>query len=261
MADIPSGGSVPAITPARPEFVPWTVAGALAVVVAATIVGQLGAVVLAQALVIWGQGLDTLGDFSAVQKLPLRQQTLVFLGATLASQCLELALIWWIAGRGGADRRQTLGLTWVSLRLDWWIKAVLGLFAIKVLATLVASRFTTLNVKEELQPFVEIAQDGAIWPLFLGMVVLAALIEELVFRGVLSRTLEATRLGVWGGAILANLLFAGLHLQYGFGGQFVILALGLGLSYIRRCAGSLWPGIVGHALNNAVAVIAMRSIT
>ena len=261
MADLPPGGSVPSIPLSSYDASGWTVPGAIACVVAATGVGQLGAVVLVQLAVVANQGLYALGDFTALQKLPLHQQTWLFMAATLASQCVELALIWWIAGRGGADRWQALGLTWVPIGLGWWVTALFGLFGIKILATLVAARFATLNAKEDLAPFIEIAQDGSIWPLFLGMVVLAALIEELVFRGVLSRTLETSRLGVWGGAILANLLFAALHLQYGFGGQFVILAMGLGLSYIRRRAGSLWPGIAGHAINNAVAVVAMRSIS
>ena len=61
-------------------------------------------------------------------------------------------------------------------------------------------------------------------------------------------------------AALSSAAFAALHMQYGIGGQFVIFAIGLTLSWIRMRSGSLWPAIVCHALNNAVALVAMKAI-
>jgi membrane protease YdiL (CAAX protease family) len=98
------------------------------------------------------------------------------------------------------------------------------------------------------------------WFLILVAVVFAGLTEELLFRGVLSRTLEGTRLGFWGGAALASAAFAMLHMQYGLGGQLVIFAVGMTLAWIRAWSGSVWPAVVCHALNNALAFLALRAV-
>ena len=257
MADQPAEGSVPAIPLATRDPDTWTVLGAIVAVVAATAVGQLGGVALIHVLAAARHGH---GLFSPLQDLPEREQAWLLIAGLITSQVVELAVIWWVAGHGGADRQRALGLIPVRLGLGGWLKAVFGVFAVKAMATLAVAGVSTLNPKGELGSIVEMVRDPGMATAVLVMVVQAGLIEELLYRGVLSRTLEATRLGVWGGAILANLVFAALHLQYGFGGQFVILALGLALSYIRRRTGSLWPGIVCHAVNNAVAVFAMRAI-
>ena len=257
MGNTPPGGSVPSIPLPADDRETWTVMGAIVAVVAATAVGQLGALALIQALVFVRHG--TVG-IATLQSLAALEQAWLFIGGMIACQLVELAMIWWMAGLGGADRRQALGLIAVRIGVGGWLKVVFGLFTVKALATLAVAGFSTLNPKGELGNFIELVRDARLAAAVMFMAVQAGLIEELLFRGVLSRTLEATRLGVWGGAMLANLPFAALHLQYGFAGQFVILALGLTLSYIRRRTGSLWPGIGCHAVNNAVAVLAMRAL-
>lgn len=91
--------------------------------------------------------------------------------------------------------------------------------------------------------------------LFLNLFVvafMAALSEELFFRGVLQKLLiDCTKnkhVSVWIGAIL----FSAFHMQfYGFLPR---MMMGAYLGYLFVWSGSLWPGITAHFLNNGLAV-------
>lgn len=92
--------------------------------------------------------------------------------------------------------------------------------------------------------------------LLLNLIVIAfiaALSEELFFRGVLQKVLiENTRnkhVGVWLGAIL----FSAIHMQfYGFLPR---MLMGAYLGYLFLWSGSLWLGIFAHFINNGMAVL------
>jgi len=83
--------------------------------------------------------------------------------------------------------------------------------------------------------------------------VLAAVGEELLFRGVLIRLFtewfKSTHLAIWVSAIL----FSALHLQ--FFGFLPRMVLGLVLGYLFVWSRSLWVPIITHMFNNASAVI------
>jgi membrane protease YdiL (CAAX protease family) len=81
----------------------------------------------------------------------------------------------------------------------------------------------------------------------------APLAEELFFRGFAQPALART-LGWTGAALVSGALFALLHLDpVGFLGLWEI---GVLLAVLRHASGSLWPAVVGHAVNNAVAAAA-----
>lgn len=92
--------------------------------------------------------------------------------------------------------------------------------------------------------------------LILNLIVIAlmaALSEELFFRGVLQKVLiDCTRnkhIGVWIGAIL----FSAFHMQ--FFGFLPRMLMGAYLGYLFLWSGSLWPGIFAHFINNGMAVV------
>jgi len=92
--------------------------------------------------------------------------------------------------------------------------------------------------------------------LFINLIVvgvLAAVSEELIFRGLLQRIFlkwsGRKHLAVW----LAAFAFSFIHLQfYGFLPR---LILGAVLGYLYLYSGSLWAAIIGHFFNNAIAVV------
>lgn len=87
------------------------------------------------------------------------------------------------------------------------------------------------------------------------VVVLAPITEELVFRGFLFSALRETRLGSVGAAILLSGVWASLHWGYSWQSVALLFVQGLLYAYAARRTGSIWPAIVGHGVNNLVAVV------
>lgn len=95
------------------------------------------------------------------------------------------------------------------------------------------------------------------FPLALLVVTAGPLVEELLFRGVLLSA--AMRYVPAGTASFATaLLFASVHLpDLGFLWYALpnLLLLGLVLAWLRLQSESIWPAVIAHSVNNALAVV------
>lgn len=84
---------------------------------------------------------------------------------------------------------------------------------------------------------------------------LPAIGEELLFRGVVqkifTRISRSFHWGIW----ISAILFSAMHMQ--FFGFFPRMLLGALFGYLLVWSGSMWLPMLGHFLNNAMAVIAM----
>lgn len=102
----------------------------------------------------------------------------------------------------------------------------------------------------------EVAAGGSgIWVLVVTVVVVAPVIEEVVFRGLLFQVLRR-RTGLWPGILLSSLTFAIVHLELigrplSLGALFV---LGAWLAWALHRTGSLVVPVTAHALFNGVAI-------
>lgn len=84
--------------------------------------------------------------------------------------------------------------------------------------------------------------------LFLAVVVMAPIVEEIAFRGVLYNMLNK-RMSLWGAAIVSSLIFGIAH-----GTTFLQTAvIGFVLAFIYQVTGDLKMAMLGHAVNNAFA--------
>ena len=96
-------------------------------------------------------------------------------------------------------------------------------------------------------------------PLMLMVASLGPLVEELLFRGVLLSSLQP-RWGRFGAAVLSSAVFATAHLP-GLNWQVFALPalwlLAMALAWLRLRSGSIWPGVMAHAANNALATAAL----
>jgi membrane protease YdiL (CAAX protease family) len=94
-------------------------------------------------------------------------------------------------------------------------------------------------------------------PLALLVVTLGPLVEELLFRGVLlSAALRYAPSGV--AIFITAALFACVHLpDLGFLWYALpnLLVLGAVLAWLRLASGSVWPAVLAHGVNNALAVV------
>ena len=87
--------------------------------------------------------------------------------------------------------------------------------------------------------------------LFATMALTPAICEELLFRGYFQRQVER-RWGVAASIGLVGLVFGLYHLR--LTQALPLAALGMYLGYVVWATGSLWTGVLVHALNNGLAV-------
>jgi membrane protease YdiL (CAAX protease family) len=95
-------------------------------------------------------------------------------------------------------------------------------------------------------------------PLAEALVMLALLppiCEEILFRGVLARSL-ATRLPIWAAVGLSAALFSAYHLSLVQAPA--TFTLGLAFAFLAIRADSIAPTVLAHGLNNAIAVLITR---
>lgn len=180
-----------------------------------------------------------------------------------------LGLAW--ACRGGrpwSQVRQDVGITSgagvvreVAYGVLTWCAAV-PLAAVGLVVALILAALTGTAVSDATHPIQEALADGGL-AVRLALLVLAAviapLVEEIVFRGVLYRHLRE-RLGGLGhfasfvvAALASSALFAAIHPQ---GIVFAPILAGLGVAFCiaRELRGSLIAPMVAHGINNALIV-------
>jgi membrane protease YdiL (CAAX protease family) len=85
-----------------------------------------------------------------------------------------------------------------------------------------------------------------------GAVLVAPLVEEVVFRGFFQGQLEEGFRDVTRAVLFSALLFTVLHFNPWWSLQ--IYLLGMVLGYLAWRTGSIWPSFVVHALNNSLAL-------
>jgi sodium transport system permease protein len=163
---------------------------------------------------------------------------------------LTLRLLWprlpLVKGPGAGVRLVAL-LGWTALAIVLALAAHGPLLAI---LKAVAERFPQL-----LEHFEELGKrligDLPLWQLLLLFALLPAVCEELAFRGFILNGL-ATRLGGGSAILVSSLLFAFAH-----GDAFRVLPtfpLGVILALLATRSGSLYPGMLFHAIHNGLAL-------
>ena len=139
----------------------------------------------------------------------------------------------------------------LGLRPAGWRPVVLG----TVGALVVSVAVTQLGIEPEgIKQAMEIAREPALFAASLFvMAILAPMVEEAVFRGLLYGWL-AGRWGTVAAWIVSSILFAAAHVELAH--VILVFPLGLWFGWLRRRTDSLWPSLVAHMVNNGLAVIA-----
>jgi uncharacterized protein len=91
--------------------------------------------------------------------------------------------------------------------------------------------------------------------LFLAVVIVAPIAEEIAFRGFLFRGLSESWLGISGTLVATSAVWAAMHIQYDAFTVGQIFCIGLLLGWIRWASGSTLLTIGLHTLANLVACI------
>lgn len=136
-------------------------------------------------------------------------------------------------------------------------------FVLLIAASVIVGQILGINTEQEQDVGFEQAKAGAggLALVFLSLVVIPPIVEEVVFRGFLFGGLR-TKLSLGWATVITSVLFAAPHLLGGTSGLLWIAAvdtfvLSLVLCYVREKTGALWTAIGIHAVKNSLAFIAI----
>jgi membrane protease YdiL (CAAX protease family) len=186
-----------------------------------------------------------------------------FLVAALSTDLTMLAFVYIRLVMPGAVTWTELGLR--PLRLDYVLRMGLaaglaGLVVIDIVGTLLSQVGLQPNQLEQFQ-FALTEGPLAFVVLLIAAGVIAPFVEELFFRGFLFGLLRR-RHPLWQAYLVTAVLFTVLHndpsrmnLSQMAGLSIGIAMLAVMLAWLYQRTGSLYPGILAHAVNNATGLI------
>jgi len=123
--------------------------------------------------------------------------------------------------------------------------------------------FPSLNFEQEQEIGFSTAVSGlTLVPIFISLVVLPPVVEEILARGFLYTGLR-TKLKPILATLITSVLFAVAHLQWGEGAPLLWVAaidtfvLSMVLCYLRETTGRLAAPIMLHAIKNGIAFAAL----
>lgn len=235
----PAAPESPAPTPTR---VPWTyrdmVKAILAVVVGSVIANAI-AYAIADSFLEAGQDFeDNASAFTAILISSLVVQEILLLGAVL-----------WFTARKYNTPLATLGLRKPE-HGAWWFAGSLAVAGLALIYGYIGVLYL-MGIEVDALPDQYFDHAGPAIVVVIGAVLMAPVIEEMLFRGFLFGGLQ----GRWGwawAAIATGVLFGLAHLA-----PAVILpfaAVGILFAWSYHYTGSLRPGIIAHFTLNAVSV-------
>ncbi len=190
-----------------------------------------------------------------------------FVIAALATDIPMLLILYIRLIRPGALTWGDLGLRPLPLdyTLRWGLAAGLGgLVAIDIIGTYLSQFGLRPNQLDQFQ-FVLSEGPLAFAVLLVAAAVIAPFVEELFFRGFLFGVYRRKQ-PVWLAYLVSSVLFTILHLEPNrmnvsqmAGLSAGIFLLALLLAWVYQRTGSLYPGMIAHAINNATGLILFYS--
>jgi membrane protease YdiL (CAAX protease family) len=125
---------------------------------------------------------------------------------------------------------------------------------------IVAANLLTLAMGRELVPPFQLEihrsalAEGALLSLWIALIVVAPVGEEVLFRGFLFRGFVHERRDALPGILAISLIWSLLHIQYDWFGAALVFAIGVFLGYVRYYSGSTTLVILLHVLLNLESV-------
>lgn len=236
----------------------WGALSGVGLTVAIFILAQaLGLAFLALVVQLTGQSG---GDFMQ----ELKDSTWAQFATVATVELLTLGLIYQMLRRRHTPARLIGWMRPKPRDIVYAIAGFAGYFVIYILVVLITRQLLPgLNVDQEQDIGYSTTTSGALLiPVFISLVVLPPLVEELLARGVLYTGLR-TKLSFLQAGIITSVLFAVAHLPGSVDGAPLWIGaidtfvLSMVLVTVREKTGSLWPCIGIHALKNGLAFMSL----
>jgi membrane protease YdiL (CAAX protease family) len=185
--------------------------------------------------------------------------TAQFFYVLMAEALVVVALYWFLKFRRSSWR--AIGFRRPKWRDLGWGLLIVPLYYITyiIIAAVGAALIPELNSNQAQQLGFDNPHGMAQLTLtFISLVILPPLVEETLMRGYLYGSLRKNMSKI-GAALVTSIIFASAHLEFGSGAPLLWIAaldtfvLSLFLVYLREKTGSLWAGMLVHALKNGIA--------
>jgi len=230
--------------PAAPEFpeVPWGFRGSIW-----GLIGGLLLVVIVPPLLVLPFDPNIADPDDASDAGILATQTLF--DGMLIAVAVGMASQWRFSLRGAL---RSLGLRGFQPSAFGWMFAVLGTYYAGAIA------FSAIVLKPEQEDIgkeLGVCNPGIGIAIFavVAIVVLAPVAEEIFFRGFFFAGLRS-RWSLWPSALLSGVVFGVVHAPTGPTAAIPLAGLGVGLAWLYDKTGSIYPTMLAHFLNNAIAI-------
>lgn len=171
---------------------------------------------------------------------------------------VALLIIWGFIRRRNGSWDGAFGLNWRGFKpsLSQGLASYIGIIPIVLVVSLLCQLFLyasgyPVTLQDVVTIFLEPQSGWSLFFLLLLAVVVAPLVEEALFRGILLPVLMK-KMGLGTAIVASSLFFAGIHQHLPSMAPLFILAVVLAMLYIH--SGSLWASIVLHAVFNGVSV-------
>ncbi len=252
MPDVTSPQTAPQTV--KPNLITWSPAAAIGVTIFAYFFSQVfGSLVIIGAAILLKH--DDWGHWT--------EQVVPQFFYILLIESLTLGIVWLFLNRRKASFK-LLGLTKPKWRdLGYAFIGFFTYFPLLIAAMgLFKYLFPKVNTEQAQQIGFQGAHGTALVVVFIGLVVLPPLTEEILMRGFLFTGLKS-KLPVITAAIVTSILFAAAHLQPGSGAPLLWAAavdtfvLSMVLVWLRQKTGRLWASIALHMLKNGIAFLSL----
>lgn len=233
----------------------------LAVAIGVFFGGQLfGAAIVSTVLGVFGWSSQQIADFYTSSTIGQ------FVVMIAVDAVMFLLLYWFIRSRKSS--LGAIGLTRPHLRdgIYMLLGAVMYFSASLFLTSVIAKLIPALNLEQQQQiGFEQASSIPQLALVFVALVILPPLIEEMLFRGFLFSGLR-TKLPLILAALVTSVIFAAPHLQIGSGNPLLWVAfidtfiLSMVLVFVRVKSGTLWSSVGLHAIKNGVAFVLLFAL-
>jgi membrane protease YdiL (CAAX protease family) len=185
---------------------------------------------------------------------------------TMAFELALLGYVVWGVRRRGVKLRELAGGRWssvedgmldVALGIAVYIATALLLYVLARAMGMLGNAPQTLREAKEKLDFVA-PQSGLQLGWFIVLCAVAAVCEEIIFRGYFQRQFAALSRSVAAGIVIQALLFGAAHGYEGRKRMVMIAAYGVLLGVVAHWRKSLRPGIFAHFFQDSVAGVLLR---
>lgn len=171
---------------------------------------------------------------------------------------VALFVVWLFIRSRNSSWDVAFGMNWRSLRhaaaqgLIGYVGIVPVVFTISMIYQLfLYAAGYPVTLQDVVEIFLEPQSPWSLFSLMVLAVVVAPLVEEMLFRGILLPVL-LKKVGLGTAVVISSILFAGIHQHLPSLAPLFVLSVVLSLLYVY--SGSLWSSIILHAVFNGISI-------